>query len=85
MLFDSDDNVVLVDFGLSTEFSDGNDCVRRTEGSVQYFAPEIVMTGVKNKEVKARRTDVWAMGVTLFNMATNRLPFDAMSYPGIKN
>ena len=84
IMFDDCDNLVLVDFGVSTEFADGNDNVKRTEGSIQYFAPEVVRTG-EDKSVSARRTDVWALGVTIYNIATNKLPFSSMTYTGIKN
>lgn len=69
-------DAVLVDFGVSACFEGENDKVRGTEGSIKYFAPEMVRTGVK-KIVHARRTDVWALGVTFFNMATNKFPFNA--------
>lgn len=77
-------DAVLVDFGVSACFEGENDKVRGTEGSIKYFAPEMVRTGVK-KVIHARRTDVWALGVTFFNMATNKFPFNAQSLSGMQN
>jgi serine/threonine protein kinase len=53
------------------------------EGSMQYFAPEIMQTG-KDKKVLARRTDVWALGATFYNMATNKNPFVGQSIKSLK-
>jgi len=47
---------------------------------MRFYAPEIVRTGIKNKVVRGRQTDIWAAGVTLFIIASNGMfPFDAMS------
>ena len=81
-MLDKDENAILVDFGVSTAFENENDQVRGTEGSIKYFAPEIVQTGVK-KIVRARQTDVWALGVTFYNMATGKFPFPSLSLMGI--
>lgn len=71
-------DAILVDFGVSACFDGVDDSVSKTQGSMKYFAPEIVKTGVK-KEVHARKTDIWALGVTFFNMATNKFPFPAQT------
>lgn len=84
ILLDQNDNVILIDFGTSVEFEQDNDETMGTVGSMLYFAPEIVASG-SNKTIKARRTDIWALGVTLYNLATNKYPFTAKSIPGLQN
>lgn len=42
-------------------------------GSYIFFAPEMFM-GKKSK-VRGNKTDIWALGVTLFYMLTNQYPF----------
>ena len=76
-------DAILVDFGVCACFEGKDDMVSKTQGSIKYFAPEIVRTGVK-KEIHARRTDVWALGVTFYNMATNKFPFPAQSLMAIQ-
>ncbi len=77
-------DAILVDFGVSACFENEDDSVSRTQGTIRYFAPEIVRTGAK-KEIHAKRTDIWALGVTFFNMATKKFPFPASSVTGIQS
>jgi serine/threonine protein kinase len=37
--------IVLVDFGLSRQFSGEDDVMRGTAGTLLYYAPEVVRTG----------------------------------------
>jgi serine/threonine protein kinase len=72
------DELVLVDFGISKCFEGDNDIVKGSAGTMLYFAPEIVRTGVKNKVIYGRHCDIWAAGVTLYNIASGgKKPFDA--------
>lgn len=82
-MLDKDDNAVLVDFGVSNLFED-HDKVKGTAGSILYFSPEVVRTGVGTKIIHGRKTDIWALGVTLFQMATLKPPFNAKTLPGIQ-
>lgn len=77
-MLNKEGDAVVVDFGVSNLFQD-NDIVEGTAGSIFYFAPEIVKTGAGNKIIHGCKTDIWAMGVTIFQMATNSYPFDATS------
>lgn len=69
---------ILVDFGVSSLFENDDDSVKGTVGSMRYFSPEIVRTGGP-KLVKGRATDVWALAVTLYNMASNKFPFNSLN------
>jgi len=77
-MINSKEELVLVDFGISSKFHDDDDFLTTTQGTMRFYAPEIVRTGVKIKVVRGRQTDIWAAGVTLFMLASNgAVPFDA--------
>lgn len=66
----------LIDFGLARDVPkvDGKDRLVRTKcGTRSYCSPEML----KGKGYDAKKNDVWNLGVNLFVMATNRLPFPA--------
>ncbi len=73
ILFDRQGGAYLSDFGLvkivsgSTAITDGT-----IAGTADYMSPEQVLA---EREVDGR-TDIYAMGVTLFEMLTGRLPYE---------
>lgn len=77
IVLDDNNDIVLVDFGLSSHFEDDNDRLNSTQGTALYYAPEIVRTGIPDKKVYGRKIDIWAMGVTLYYLATGVHPFPA--------
>jgi len=79
LLITKDDHVKLVDFGISYMMSNGSDEDKLTLGSSYYLAPEIC----KGELYKGKQIDVWAAGITLYQMVTNKLPFEDSSIPGI--
>jgi len=72
--------VKVLDFGLARRLPEGGEGATRTEGSLTqagavvgtlaYMAPE-VLRGQKGDE----RSDLWALGVMLYEMIAGRLPF----------
>jgi dienelactone hydrolase len=84
VLLTRDGQVKIVDFGLAKVFSETQATATRmtapgtTVGTVAYMAPEQA-TGV---EVDAR-ADVWALGVTFYEMLTGRLPFRGETAPAM--
>ena len=70
ILITKDDQVKIVDFGLAKLL--GQNLTKRgtTKGTVKYMSPE----QAQGLEVDDR-TDVWALGVVLYEMLTGRLPF----------
>jgi len=79
-----DGQVKILDFGLAKFFADTAPTMTRmtgpgtTLGTVAYMAPEQAAGG----EVDAR-ADVWALGVTMYEMLTGRLPFQGTTAPAL--
>jgi len=73
LLLDEKDTLYITDFGISFMIENGSDEARATLGSAYFMAPEIC----KSESYKGRQTDIWAAGVTLYFMATGKLPFNA--------
>ncbi len=70
-----DDRVKLIDLGISSRLARENPApaaVRQLEGTLAYISPE--QTGRMNRSVDSR-TDLYSLGVTLFELMTGRLPF----------
>lgn len=70
-------SLVLVDFGIATRLSQKVDAlsgVTQLEGTLAYIAPE--QTGRMNRSVDSR-ADLYSLGVTLYELFTGALPFDA--------
>ena len=50
-----------------------DDTLTKTEGTFHFMPPEVCDPDVSN--FSGRKADIWALGVTLFAMVYNRLPF----------
>jgi WD40 repeat protein/serine/threonine protein kinase len=77
ILLDEDGNAYLGDFGIATEFtrtSPGHDAPGGVAGSLDYSAPEQV-----RGEPVTPQTDIYSIGVTLYEMITGRHPFPGSS------
>jgi len=72
ILMDEDNNPYLADFGLA-KFTEGKLEMTNTmmTGTAAYMAPEIARQGKSTK-----RTDIYALGVILFEMLTGKLPYE---------
>ena len=70
MLLDKDLNLKLVDFGLSTKYTD-EILLDQPCGTVVYAAPEVL----EGNEYHGMLVDVWSSGIVLFGMASGYLPF----------
>lgn len=71
VLLDSAGNVKLSDFGLGSFFAPAA-LLETPCGSPCFAAPEVI-TG---KPYRPEPSDVWGLGITLFNMLVGKLPFD---------
>ncbi len=72
ILLDEQGRAVVADFGLAIRRRDQNDRVGEISGSANFMAPEQVRGDVNLID---GRTDLWALGVILYLMLTNELPF----------
>jgi serine/threonine-protein kinase len=70
------DFVVLLDFGLAKVFREGPSAVKTAAGVLlgtpQYMSPE----ACESRSTLDHRTDIYALGILLFQMMTGMLPFD---------
>lgn len=79
ILLDKYENIKLADFGIAKFFS-LNKSVEKC-GTIKYFAPEMF----KNEEISPFKTDIWALGITFFVMATGFYPFQGKTKNDIKH
>ena len=77
------DFVTVLDFGLAKMLAESSGTNLTAQGVVlgtpQYMAPEVCESSLTIDQ----RTDIYALGVLLFQMATGRLPFDGTSMGSI--
>jgi PAS domain S-box-containing protein len=77
VLVDGDDNVWLFGFGIASQLPRESQAPAPPEiiaGTLAYMAPE--QTGRMNRSIDTR-SDLYSLGVTLYQMFTGHLPFDA--------
>lgn len=71
ILIDKYNNIRLIDFGLSNQFSKSSPILNTSCGSPAYAAPEMIQGKPYTKSV-----DIWSAGIILYAMVAGRLPFD---------
>ncbi len=75
----SDGKIKLLDFGLALAVPDPRLTMTGVLlGSMHYIAPEQIAG-----EESDARSDLYGVGVTLYEMITGRLPFEGVSYPQV--
>lgn len=70
ILLDENKNIRIIDFGLCSTLKNPTDLLRTQCGSTYFVAPEILKGKSYSTEV-----DIWSVGVNLFAMCFNSLPF----------
>ena len=70
ILLASDGTVKLMDFGISKALETGNETLTEAKGTPQYMPPEQIL----GHEIDGR-TDLYALGISMFEMATAQRPF----------
>jgi serine/threonine protein kinase len=68
----------LVDFGIAKATKQEHPCSNEIEGKTAYMPPEQLLGGVVDQ-----RSDLFAMGVILYQLTTGRHPFDAPDAAGV--
>ena len=68
--------IKLGDFGISKGFQNTMEKAKTMVGTPYYLSPEIL----ENKPYDAK-SDIWALGVLLYEMMTFKMPFSANSFP----
>jgi len=82
---DGSDMIKVLDFGVSKALSQdvrAEGTVTTTDavfGSPLYMSPEQMQSASKADE----RSDIWSLGVVLYELVTRRMPFDAESMAGL--
>jgi serine/threonine protein kinase len=78
VLLDSNNNIRLVDFGLSKAFTKDNPFLVTACGSPGYVAPEVI-----NEQRYTAAADIWSAGILLYAMVVGTLPFMADNVPAM--
>lgn len=71
VMLDEFNNIRVIDFGLSNQFTEENSFLNTACGSPAYAAPEMIKG---NKYTKA--ADIWSSGILLYSMVAGQLPYD---------
>ena len=78
-LIDENDNIKIVDFGMSLLTTEGDQEINDPGGSAYFLAPEIC----KGLSYKGKQSDIWALGINIFYICFGKLPFTANSVPDL--
>jgi len=71
LLLDHNNNIKIVDFGLSNTFKEG-EYLKTACGSPCYAAPEMI----EGKKYLGTMVDIWSIGVILYALVCGFLPFE---------
>ena len=62
------------DFGVAMKLpDDGDDTLENTQGTYHFMPPEC--WNFQDRKFKGRKVDIWALGVTIFALTYNCMPF----------
>ena len=70
--------VKLGDFGISKGFKNTWEKARTKVGTPYYLSPEII-----NSKPYDSKSDIWALGVLIYEMMTFKMPFNAINLPAL--
>lgn len=85
-MLDKNGFVFLCDFGCSEFFTPSTGTLSKaTKGTYLFMAPEMFITDKAKKVIKGRQNDIWAVGITLFNLLTKTHAFKGRGLVDLAN
>ncbi|XP_074030673.1 MAP/microtubule affinity-regulating kinase 3-like [Leptinotarsa decemlineata] len=78
ILLDSEMNIKIADFGYSQQFTSKTK-LKAFCGTLRYAAPEVLLC-----RKYGPKADVWSLGVVLYRIVSNALPFDSSILPVLR-
>ena len=75
LMLRSDGRIILCGFGIKQILDEEDDINQSNYQTICFLAPEVFKAG-NIKEVHSHLLDIWACGITLFNMLTGIFPFE---------
>lgn len=77
-ILNSNCSIKLADFGFARKLEHG-EYLNEFFGTLSYMAPEVLL---KNNYDK--KADIWSLGISIFELLTGKLPFNAISKKDLK-
>jgi serine/threonine protein kinase len=79
ILLDSDDTLVLADFGLSASEHDG-----RLRGTFNYMAPELLLRTERGPKRNTCASDIYSVGVVMWELLSSKSPWHGKSEEDVR-
>ncbi|MGW7130084.1 protein kinase domain-containing protein [Streptomyces bobili] len=80
ILFRPDGRALLMDFGIATyKGAPRVTQIGQIIGALEYLAPELVSAAPEDRRPASAASDLWALGVTLYEMVEGRRPFEGVN------
>ena len=74
-MINHNNEAVLIDFGVSAIVENQeDDTLKNNMGSYVFFSPEMFQSKKSGIKIRGEKTDIWALGVTLFYMLCGIYP-----------